>query len=314
MTSIQGGMRRLKAAWLTAWPIWAVLIFASLVGLHSMPVGFTRVATAAPILLIVPGSLTLGAVFGVRQRPQGAAFVCWAVVVSAIWLAFSSLALYALGVLITAASTSWCLFVVSAVLALVAEARLVFGRPGGGHSAARRIEASDPDGPDSEADDADAPAGGRQGFYSIVAIGTGVCLLSGGLYAYDRLPHPEPVGYTFMAWTSPRDATKFDVSDVGADLHFQIVHRESQTGNFRLTAAWLGSRPRSLANPLTFSIGPNKTFRGALFVPPLPNGCLYRIIVTLTAPREIDPQTHKPQTWSIDADVHDSGKPSKTCQ
>jgi hypothetical protein len=55
-------------------------------------------------------------------------------------------------------------------------------------------------------------------------------------------------------------------------------------------------------------IGPDQTFQGALFVPPLPDGCTYRIVITLTAAQRADPQT-----WSINADVHDPGKSTKTC-
>jgi hypothetical protein len=36
-------------------------------------------------------------------------------------------------------------------------------------------------------------------------------------------------------------------------------------------------------------------------------------VVTLTAARQIDPLTHKPQSWSLNADVHDPGKSTKGC-
>ena len=40
-------------------------------------------------------------------------------------------------------------------------------------------------------------------------------------------------------------------------------------------------------------IGPNQTFHGTLFVPPLSNGCTYRIVVTLTTAPQIDPLTKR---------------------
>ena len=51
---------------------WTLLVFASLAVVRLLPGGYTRAAVAAPILLMVPGSLTLGAVFNQRRRPQGA--------------------------------------------------------------------------------------------------------------------------------------------------------------------------------------------------------------------------------------------------
>ena len=89
--------------------------------------GYTRAAVAAPILLMVPGSLMLGAVFSQRRRPRGLVFVSYSALLSAVSSAFVSLVLYAGGALVTAESTYWCLLAVSAVLAIVAEARLLLG-------------------------------------------------------------------------------------------------------------------------------------------------------------------------------------------
>ena len=132
MTSTHGVLRRFKPLWLSAWPIWTLLAFASLAATRLLPEGYIRAAVAAPILLMVPGSLTLGAVFSVRRSPRGATFVCYAALLSAVWSAFASLALYVLQVLITAESTYWCLLIVSAVLTILAEARLLLGRQGRG--------------------------------------------------------------------------------------------------------------------------------------------------------------------------------------
>ena len=315
MIGIRGVMRRLGPLWLWAWPLWTLVVFGSLIPVRLLPEGYARAAVAVPILLLVPGSLTLGAVFSQRLRPRGIAFVCFAALLGAVWSAFASLALYAYGVLITADNTYWCLLIVSAVLAIVAETRLLLGWPGRGHRVAGQPETPDPDLSDAEANVAKTRAATRrEGYYAILATIVGVSLLGGGLYAYDHLPHPAPTGYTWMAWTSPQIKGDIAIGSAGAKLGFQIVHHQSDTTNFRLSAVWLGTPSVPLAKSLTLSIGPNRTFRGAIFVPPLPDGCTYRIVVALTATRQIDPLTKKPQTWSINADIHETGKSLKTCR
>ena len=292
-----------------------LLLFASLAAVRLLPEGYSRAAVAAPILLMVPGSLMLGAVFNQRRRPQGATFVCYALLLGAVLSAFASLALYAGGVLITAESTYWCLLVVSTALAIVAQARILLGRQGRGRRAVPRYDSPDPDEFDAEADDAGRATAARGArYYPIVAIVAGTSLLAGGLYAYDHLPHPTPTGYTWIAWTGPPIKGDIAIGSVGLNLGFQIAHHQSGTTTFKLSAVWLGSTSQPLAKPLAFSIGPNQTYRGALFVPPLPDGCTYRIVVVLTAAQQIDPLTQRPQTWSINADVHDPGKSSKACK
>jgi hypothetical protein len=291
-----------------------LLVFASLAAIRLLPGGYARAALAAPNLLAVPGSLTLGAVFNRRRRPRGLVFICYAALLSAVWSALASLALYAGGVLITAESTYWCLLAVSAALAIVAEARLLLERPERGRRAVRKLEVLNPDQSDAEANDAEMPAGtGGPGYYSIAAVVAGVALLAGGLFAYDHLPRPASVGYTWLAWTGPPITGDIAISSAGTKLSFEIVHHEPDTTTFNLSAAWLGSLSTPLAKRLTFSIGPNQNFRGTLFVPPLPSGCTYRIVVSLTAARQIDPMTRKPQTWSINADIRDPSKSSKMC-
>lgn len=315
MTGTRSVLPWIKRLWLPTWPLWTLIVFASLAALRSLPGGYDRAAVAAPILLMVPGSLTLGAVFKQRDRPRGLVFVCYAALLSAIWSAFASLALYVDGELITAESTYWCLLAVSAALAIVAEARLLFGRPGRGRRAVPKPKAMNPDQSDAETDDAETPAPARwAGYYSIVAVVAGASLLAGGLYAYDHLPHPAPTGYTWMDWTGPPITGNITIGSTGTTLSFEIVHHQAGATNFKLSAAWVGSPSTPLAKPLTFSIGPDQTFRGALFIPPLPNGCTYRIAVKLTAARQIDPLTQKPQNWSINADVRDPSKSSKTCK
>jgi len=301
--------------WLSAWVIWALLAFASLAAVRELPAGYARAGVAAPILLLVPGSLTLGVVFSGRRRPQGAAFACYAVLLSAIWSAFVSLGLYVLNVRITAESTYWGLLVISAALAIVAQIRLLLERPGRGRRVAPQAETPDPDLSDAEVDETGTPAEVRHaGRYAFLALVAGASLIAGGVYAYQQLPHPTPTDYTFMAWTGPRVTRAIAVGSAGTDLRFQIVHRESHTTTFRLSAAWAGTPSRPLARPIIVTIGPGKTFKGTLFVPPLPDGCIYRIVVALTAARQISPLTHKPQTWSINVDVHDPAKSTNTCQ
>ncbi len=312
MTGAQPNLRRLAQLWLSAWPLWALAVFASLAIARWLPNGYGRAAVAAPILLVVPGSITLGAVFHPRRRPRGVTFACFAVLLSAVWSAFASLILYVRHVSITADSTYVCLLIVCAMLAIAAQARLMLASPGRGRRVARQPGRVDPF--EAEANEAESPAASGTGFYAIAAIVAGVSLLAGGLYAYDHHSHPAPVGYTWIAWTAAFPANgDVAVTSPGAKLDFQIVHHEPETAAFRLSAAWQGTPSQPLAKPVTVSVGPDKTFNGALFVPPLPNGCTYRIVVTLTAARQIDPLTHKPQTWSLNADVHDPSKSPKSC-
>lgn len=313
MTGRRGVLRWLKETWPSAWPVWSLLAFASLAVLRFLPAGYIRALPAAPILLIVPGSLTVSAVFGERRRPQGLAFLCYAALLGAIWIAFASLALYVLGVRITAGSTYWCLLTVSTVLAIAAEVRLWLGSTGGGRRVALR-RVTNRDLSDAEAQDARMPPAARRGvLYPLVALVAGACLLAGGLYAYEHVPGPKPVGYSFIAWTGPTGVSSFAVGPTGIELHFQIVDHESDRTTFQLAAEWLGTPSRPLADPVILSIGPRQTFRGSIFVPPLPDGCSYRIILSLTASQLIDPQTKKPRAWSIDADVRDPSKSAKAC-
>jgi hypothetical protein len=314
MTGTHGDLRRFTPSKLRAWPVWMLVVFASLAVVRLLPAGDIRAAVAVPIVLVVPGSLTLGAVFSERRLPRGVMFVCCAVLLGAIWSVLASLALYALGLRITADSTYCCLLIVSAVLAVVGEVRLLLGQSGGGHRAGLDLRGPDPGLSDGEAEDSETPATSRwASAYAIVAVVAGVCVLAGGLYVYEHLPRPAPTGYTWIAWTSPQ-AVDQTVNDAGGiELHFQIANLQSDTAAYRLTAEWLGTPPRPLASPVALTIGPGRTFGGALFVPPLPDGCTDRVVVTLTAVDQIDPLTKKLQTWSINADVQNLSKSSKTC-
>jgi hypothetical protein len=304
MTSPADVLRPVRLLWMTAWPLWTLSAFAGLAVVRVLPSGYARAAVSVPVLLLVPGSLVLGALFAQQRRPRGSVFVCISVLLSVACSVFASLALYVLTVSITAASTYWCLLAVSAALAIGAELRLLAGRPGTVRRAARERE---PDPAPSDADDGErAVRVTGSSLYPIIAVLAGMSLLAGVTFAWDHVSHPAPAGYTWMAWTGPSGQSATAVGPAGGKLGFQIVHRESGTGTFRLTAAWQTSPSRALAAPLTLTIGPDKTVRGALVVPPLPTGCNYRIVVTLTAVRQTG-------TWSMNADVHEPGKPLKGC-
>jgi hypothetical protein len=192
---------------------------------------------------------------------------------------------------------------------------LLLDRPGKGRRAARKPEIPDPDRSDDEIEDAAVPEPARSaGFYSVIAVLAGMSLLGGGLYAHDHLPHPAPVGYTWLAWANSHTNGEVDITSAGTQLGFQIVHHQPGTASFRLSADWLGSSSRPMAKPLVVSIGSNQTFRGSLFVPPLPNGCTYRIVISLAALGKADSLTEKPETWTINADVRDPAKSSKSCK
>jgi hypothetical protein len=315
MTGAHGDLRWFTPSRLRAWPVWMLLVFASLAVVRLLPAGDIRAAVAVPIVLVVPGALTLGAVFSERNLPRGVMFVCFAVLLSAIWSVLASLGLYALGVRITAGSTYFCLLIVSVVLAIAVEARLLLGQSGGGHRVGRDLRALNAGLSDGEAEASQVPVTERRAsVYGMVAVAAGVSVLAGGLYAYEHLPRPAPAGYTWIAWTSSQGLDKPVNDAVGIELHFQIANRQSETAAYRLTAEWLGTPPRPLASPVSLSIGPGRTFGGALVVPPLPDGCADRIVVTLTALHQIDPLTKKLQAWSINADVQNLSKPSKTCK
>lgn len=307
---------KVKSLWLSARAIWMLLAFASLALVRFLPAGYLRAAVAVPILLMVPGSLTLGAIFSERSRPRGAAFVCYALLLGLIWSFFASLALYVLGLRITLDSTFLSLLIVSMLLAIAAQIQILLGRPAKGRRAAPRPDISDPDffGADAD-DDAGTPTTVRgTNHYAILTVVAGVSLLSGGVLVYEHLPQPAPAGYTWIAWTGSSVTGPISIGSAGSQLRFQIVHHQTDTTTFRLSAFWLGSPSQPLARPINLKIGPDQAFHGTLSVPSPPDGCTYRIVVALTADQQINPLTKKPQTWSINADVRNPGKSQKTCR
>jgi hypothetical protein len=304
-------LRRMSSLWLSAWPMWALVLFSSLAAIHALPAGYARAVAAVPIVLLVPGSLTVGAVFGYRGRPQGTLFAGYAAVLSVLLSVFASLALYAAHIPITAASTYFILLGLCAVLAVIAQARLWKERPPVGRRPAGR-----PGPPDRDArspnNNSDRTARITR-LAPIAAIVTGVSLLLGSVYLYDHLPGPSNTGYTQLAWASTRENSPIAVGPEGSRLYFEIVHRQPRQEWFSLSAVWQGSSARAMATPLTLSIGPDATFRGDLFVPAPPGQCTFRLVITLTGINQVDPLTKHQPTWSINANVYKSGKSPGAC-
>jgi hypothetical protein len=313
VTGLLAAGRRIRDLWLSAWPLWAVLIFALLAATRLLPGGAGRAVLATPILLTVPGALTLGAVFGRHRRPQGVAFASYTVLLSVIWTVFAALAMYVAGVLITAVHLYWCLLVISAGLAAAAGARLVLGWQGSGRRVAARPEEADPDLSDAEVQAAQAPQARSGALYIATAAVVGAGLLGGGVYAYQHHRGPAAPGYTWLAWTGRPTAGDIALPSHGAQLPFEIVHHQGRATSFRLTATWLGSPSRTLAPPVTFTVGPDQTYHGSLTVPALPDRCTYRLQLVLTAGHQIDPLTKGTPTWTINADVYQPGQAPRSC-
>jgi hypothetical protein len=306
VTTVQASLQKLKPLWVSAWPLLVLVLFVCVAGADWLPDSYARAAVAAPILLMVPGSLTLGAIFGADGGPRRVVFVCYSALLSVIWLGIVSLVLYGLGVLLTTESMYWSLFVVCATLATIAQARLGLRQARVSSWAAHSTEDPNPGLPSLKA--LAAPC------YAIGAVAAGLSLLVGGVFLQAHLSHPASAGYTWLAWERPQGTGEFTVGPAGTKLPFEIVHRQAGHTTFRLSAAWQGHPPGSLAKPIALRLGPNQTFRAALFVPPPPRGCPNRVVITLTATSQLDPYTRRSQSWSINAGVQARGRPRKTCQ
>jgi hypothetical protein len=309
---------RRPGAWCrTAWPCWLLLIFAGLAAARALPAGPERAVIAAPVLLSVPGALTLGALLPGRW-PPGAWSSCLAAVLSMIWAAFASLGLYLLHVLITAENTYVCLLLVCAVLAFAAQCRLILASPGTPAASAqddRETGAGLTAGLKTgltaglKTGLAAGPKAGLTAGYLLAAVAAGAALLAGGTYAYLHAPHPTPSGYTWIAWSGKQVAGVIPVGDSGMTMPFEIDYQQPGTAAFRLTASWTGTgQPHSLATPVSFRINPGKTMHGVLAIPPPPGGCTFRVVVTLT---ELG-QAH-PQSWSVNADVRNQARRQNAC-
>jgi hypothetical protein len=310
VTATHGYVGRLRSLWLSAWPAWVVALFAALAATRGLPAGYPRAVLALPILLLVPGTLTVCAVFGRKDRPQGTVFMGYAVMLSLVWLGLASLALYVLHILITADSTYSALLVVCTVLASVAQARLLRERRVGSPVT------GGPGLPDERPRTAGnaGPAGKTSTYMVAAAAVAGVALLCGGVYFSDHLPHPAPAGYTELAWTQARDdQSTIAVGPAGAKLSFKVTSHELSPAHFRLSSEWMGVPGRPLSKPVSFTLEPNRTLTGTLYVPPPPDQCTYRIVVTLAALGEKDTLTGDQPTWSINANIRRPGTSGSAC-
>jgi len=292
-------------SWSEGWPCYLLAVFAALALAALVPAGPARAVVAVPVLLGVPGALTLGALRA-RRTVDAAAFGGLAVALSAVWLVIAALLLNAIRVRITAVSVYACLLLACAALAAIAQVRL--------RRTAGERDSSSPGEPADVLSVPDEPGGAasRGAWYAVGGVAAGTVLLAGGAFAYVRASHPAPAGYTWLAWTGARTDGVIAVGKAGLTLPFQIRHEQPGTATFLLTADWTGGgRQYALAAPQTIRAGADSTIRGSLAIPPPPGACAYRVVLTLTELGGANPQA--PETWSVNADVRASQQ-RQACQ
>jgi hypothetical protein len=308
--------------WRTAWPCYLLAAFAALALDGALPAGPARALLAVPLLLAVPGALTIGALLSPGRTAAGrvfepATFCCLAAVLSVVWLAVAALLLNAVRVRITAHSEYVCLLAVCALLAAAAQSRLRSVNIRANIRADYRAGdwAGDQGSDAAAADVLSTPAEGtvrsaRAGWYTLAAVTAGVLLLAGAGYGYAHAPRPAAVGYTWLAWTGAKTGGVIAVGPSGRVLPFQISHQQQGTAEFRLTAVWIGAgRRHPLAGPVTVRIGPDEAFHGTLSIPRPPGGCAYRVQVTLTELAGTELASTRPLTLSINVDVRARPQP-----
>jgi hypothetical protein len=290
-------LTRAGFSWSAVWPGYLLAAFAALSLVLLMPGGPARAIVALPILLGVPGALTLGAVQA-RRFVDAAAYGGLAGVLSVIWLVFAALMLNAIHVRIAAVSMYACLLIMCVILAAVAQWRLL--RQGSAAPAADVLSATGEQG--------GLPRRGP--WYAAVAVLAGAALLGGGALAYAQGPHPAPTGYTWLAWIGERPDKVLLVGQSGLTLPVQIEHEQPGTETFRLTAGWSSATGRHhvLAKPLTVTAGQDTTLTEHLTIPRPPGGCVYRVTVTLT-----EVGVAHPRSWSVNADVQAEGRRGHGC-
>jgi hypothetical protein len=301
MTVARARYDRLAPVLRTAWPACAFVLFAALAIVRELPAGYVRAAVALPIILVVPGALTVCAVFG-RRRPTGIAFAGYVILLSLAWMAFVSLGLYVLGILITATSTYCALLILCGALTAVAERRLLSGQK------ASPAAGQDMNGERGSAESSD------QSRPLVILGGTlaALVLLFGGVYYYEHIPQPASPGYAELAWTNVGRQDTVAVGPAGSRLAFEVISQQSRT-RFRLSAEWGGRSSRVLAAPVTFSMSPGKTYHGSLLVPSPANRCMYRVVLTMVAIGQRDPLTGHQRTWTLNANIHEQGASGNAC-
>jgi len=287
---------RHRYPWSDAWPWYLLAVFAALALTALVPGGPARAALAVPVLLGVPGALTLGAARA-RRGVDAVAFGALAVVLSALWLAFTALILSVLQVRISGVSVYACLLLVCCLLATGARRRLrrrAVDAAGENAIPAKRWQADVLGVPDEI-----GAAPKRGAWYAVGGLLAGAALLGGGALAYTSAPHQAPAGYTWLAWSGPKADGVIAVGAHGVRLPFEINHQEPGTAGYLLTASWTGGgQAHALAAPRTLRIGGGKTVWAALSIPRPPGACAYRVVVTLT-----ELGTAHPRSWSINAGV-----------
>ncbi len=283
---------RFRQRWLDAWPCYLLAAFAALALTAFMPGGPARAVLALPVLLGVPGALTLGAAQA-RRSVDATAFGALAFMLSALWLAFAALILAVLKVRISGVSVYACLLLVCCVLTAGAQWRL--RRAAGENAVLPPREPADMLGVPSET----GASPKRGAWYAAGGVLAGAALLSGGALAYASAPHQPPAGYTWLAWSGAKANGVITVGAGGISLPFEITHQEPGPTAYRLAVGWTGDgKAHALAAPQTLRVGGGKTVRATLSIPRPPGACAYRVVVTLT---ELGPA--HPQSWSINVGV-----------
>lgn len=284
---------RLRHRWPDAWPWYLLGAFAALALTVVVPGGPVRAVLAVPVLLGVPGALTLGAVQA-RRSVDAVAFCALAVMLSALWLAFAALILAVLQVRISGLSVYACLLLVCCVLTAGA-ARQLRRRAAGEDAAAAWRERADV----LCAPDETGASPKRGAWYAVGGVLAGAALLGGGALAYTSAPHQAPAGYTWLAWSGAKADGVIAVGAHGIALPFEITREEPGTTRYRLTASWTGgAKAYPLAAPRTLRVGGDKTVAATLSIPQPPGACAYRVVVTL---KELG--TARPRSWSINVSV-----------
>jgi hypothetical protein len=289
-----GHGRRLPYRWSDAWPCYLLAAFAALALTAVVPGGPARAVLAVPVLLGVPGALTLGAAQA-RRSVDAAAFGALAVVLSSLWLAFATLILTLFQVRIGGVSVYVCLLLVCCALTAAAQRQLRRHAVGEGAMPAGRKGQADvlcvPD---------EVGASPKRGaWYAVGGVLAGAALLGCGALAYTSAPHPAPAAYTWLAWSGAKANGVITVGAKGITLPFEITHREPGATEYRLTASWTGGgKAHALAAPRTLRVEGDKTVAATLSIPQPPGACAYRVVVTLT-----ELGTAHPQSRSINAGV-----------
>jgi hypothetical protein len=288
---------RHRYPWSGAWPCYLLAVFAALPLTAAIPGGPARAVLAVPVLLGVPGALTLGAAQA-RRSVDAATFGALAAMLSALWLAFATLILTAFKVRISGASVYACLLLACCGLAAAAQWQL---RRRAAREHAMLLPAGEPGDVLCVPDEIGASPK-RGAWYAIGGVLAGVALLGGGVLAYASMPHPAPAGYTWLAWSGPKPSGVIAVGAGGITLPFKIAHEQPGAAEYRLTASWTGGgMAHPLAAPRTLRVGGGKAVIATLSIPRPPGACAYRVVVTLT---ELGPA--HPRSWSINAGVRAS--------